>query len=304
MITICQGTPGSGKSAVATSLALRHIKRGGVVASNFKLVSGWSDVLALQNPLSSLTDRFRFKKSQSYYSRFFYVDSLAAILSINPRKLSVDLYKDDGKYQEGNGLLILDESQLIFNSRKWNKNFDWIKFFTQHRKLGWNVLMITHSADMIDSQIRPLAEYASTYRNLQKVRLPVVGLPLAPYPTFIVITRYAGLGAGSNAIHSRDLLRLPLWAACLYDSLEVFDESKWLDCTTDPQLCGVPPLENSNVGLFDRIREYWDNVGRKQRVTALSRDCLWSRYEQATHGKSILSLSESDVYRPSWPLSL
>ncbi len=303
MITIQQGSPGSGKSAVATALALRHIKRGGVVAANFSLIDGWSDVLAHQHPLSKITDSFRYSKSASYFQRFLYVDSMSAIRSINPRALSVDLYKDDGKYSEGNGLLIIDEAQLVFNSRKWEKNFDWITFFTQHRKLGWDVILIAHSAEMIDSQIRPLAEYASTFRNLQKVRIPVIGLPVAPCPAFMVITRYAGLGAGANSIHSRQLLRLPLWAANLYDSLMVFNPDNWTSEETLPQCCGNPPLPATSSGLLDELKKWWDALGQKQKCSALSPSCMWSQFD-SLHSDSILLLAESDKYRSSWPMSL
>lgn len=304
MITIDQGTPGSGKSAVATALALRHIKRGGVVAANFQLVEGWADVLAMQHPLSRLSDAFRYSKASSYYQRFLYVDSLAAIRSIDPRALSVDLYKNDGKYSEGNGLLLIDEAQLVFNTRKWGNNFEWITFFTQHRKLGWDCNLIAHSIEMIDSQIRPLAEYASTFRNLQKVRVPVLGFPLVPYPTFMIIKRYAGLGAGSSHIHSRDVVGLPIWAAQLYDSLLVFDESKWTTEETLPQCCGYPPQPNTKTGLLDEIKKWWDALGEKKRLSSPSRDCLWSQYEQKHAEDYVLQLQEKDIYTNTWPSSL
>lgn len=43
MIEIAQGSPGSGKSAVAVARAILHLKRGGVVAANFSLVDGWAE---------------------------------------------------------------------------------------------------------------------------------------------------------------------------------------------------------------------------------------------------------------------
>ena len=246
MIDIRQGTPGSGKSAAAVAQAIDHLKKGGIVAANFKLVDGWADVVASKHPLSSFSSKYRHKLALSLHSRFFYIDSLDAIKGINPRKLAVGLHKDDGSYSEGAGLLILDEAQLIFNSRKWDKNFPWIEFFTQHRKLGWNVLMIAHSIDMIDAQIRPLCEYESRFRNLQKVRIPIIGMPLSPIPAFMVITRYAGLGAGASSIHSRNLYRLPIWAAKLYDSLLVFSADKWLETSE-----AVSPLRASQLTSYN-----------------------------------------------------
>jgi len=256
MIEVAQGSPGSGKSAVAVARAILHVKKGGVVAANFSLVDGWADSIASKNILViilgllrffSLRDSLRYKLASSMYKRFYRIDSLSAIRAIDPRSESVDIYKDKGKYSEGSGLLILDECQLIFNSRKWDKNFEWIEFFTQHRKLGWNVILIAHSIDMIDSQIRPLAEYESRFRNLQKVRWPIVGLPLSPFPLFLVIKRYAGLGAGASVVASRETFPLPLWAAKLYDSLLVFSAESWgLD--TSPRFCGDAPSPLCGVG--------------------------------------------------------
>lgn len=267
MIEVCQGTPGSGKSASAVARALLHLRKGGVVAANFSLVDGWADEVAKRLAWSYVSKSYRYDQASSMYNRFYRVNSLSAIRAIDPRAQSVGVYKDNGKYSEGNGLLILDEAQLVFNSRRWEKNFDWIQFFTQHRKLGWNVVMIAHTIEMIDSQIRPLAEYESRFRNLQKLKFPLIGLPMSPIPMFVVIRRYAGLGAGANVIADRDLYPLPLWAARLYDSLHVFDAASWGQDTL-PELCGAPPLPPSGGGesvKVGRVRKsllagpHWDN---------------------------------------------
>jgi hypothetical protein len=261
MIEVCQGTPGSGKSAAAVARAIMHLKKGGVVAANFSLTQGWSDEIAKRNLYARFSDKYRYKLSSCLHSRFYRVNSLSAIQKISPRKEAVGLYTDNGTYSEGSGLLILDEAQLVFNARKWENNFDWIQFFTQHRKLGWNVVLIAHTIEMLDSQIRPLAEYESRFRNLQKLKFPVIGFPLAPFPCFIVIRRYAGLGAGASVIADRDLFPLPLWAARLYDSLEVFKADEW-GKESEPLLCGFPPSPIS-VPVRTRVSSiagaHWDN---------------------------------------------
>lgn len=257
MIEVAQGSPGSGKSAVAVARAIMHIKKGGVVAANFALVEGWAEEVAKRHWLVTLlrllclgswADAVANDLAVSMHKRFYVVNSVEAIRKINPLSEAEGVYTDDGSYSEGSGLLLLDECQLVFNSRKWDKNFQWIEFFTQHRKLGWNVILIAHSIEMIDSQIRPLAEYESRFRNLQKVRLPVLGLPLSPYPLFLVIKRYAGLGAGAAVVASRDLFPLPLWAARLYDSLLVFNADSW-GSDTDPMRCGAAPAPLCGVGV-------------------------------------------------------
>lgn len=271
MIEVCQGTPGSGKSAAAVARAILHVRKGGVVAANFSLIDGWADVVASKHVFSMFSPTFRYKLASSLHRRFYSVTSLHAIKSINPRQEATGVYKDNGGYSEGSGLLILDEAQLCFNSRKWEKNFDWIEFFTQHRKLGWNVILIAHTIDMIDSQIRPLAEYESRFRNLQKLKIPIIGLPFSPIPMFLVIRRYAGLGAGASVISDRDLYPLPLWAARLYDSLAVFSADQW-GSETQPMLCGKPPSPPCGAGGSEALR--------RERVSTLADDCLWSKWDK------------------------
>jgi hypothetical protein len=273
MITILQGTLGSGKSATATAMAFEHLKRGGVVATNFGFVDGWSYELAKHSIWGLLSDNLRRKNAASHYRRHFFVNSLEAVKKINPKDLAErDLQTVEGKYQEGQGLLILDECQLIFNSRKWEKNMDWIEFFTQSRKLGWDILLVAHTIDMIDSQIRPLIEFEARFRNLQKVRLPIIGLPLSPIPLFMIVYRYAGLGPGASNIAKKDLAPLPLWAARLYDSLLVFSRDGWGN-NDEPRKCGAPPPPPCGGGgavtpLPDRLP-----------LSCTSLDCRWSRWE-------------------------
>lgn len=274
MIEIMQGSPGSGKSAVAVARAILHLKRGGVVAANFSLIDGWAEsvvkntvvyrLLSLLRPFAPfLAADYLQKHASCLHRRFYRVDSLAAISKIFPLKSAVGLYRDKGGFSEGEGLLLLDECQLVFNARKWEKNFDWIVFFTQHRKLHWNVALIAHSIEMVDSQVRPLAEYASTFRNMQKLRVPLLGLPMSPIPLFIVIKRYAGLGAGATVVASRDLYPLPLWAARLYDSLLVFNSDDW-GKDTEPHNCGPAPvgaevIPTQYLRLSSLSGPHWDN---------------------------------------------
>lgn len=245
MITLQQGTPGSGKSAVAVARSIAHLREGGVVAANFSLVDGWADVVSRQNIVNKFSPVRRYKSAASLHRRFFRVDTLDAILKIDPKTLSVGQHSQklnsDGSpaFQEGQGLLILDEAQLIFNSRQWDKNSGWIHFFTQHRKLGWNVILIAHDIEMLDRQIRPLVEYNASFRNMQKVKIPFLGIPMAPFPMFLVITRYAGLGAGASQVAFRNMYPLPLWAAQLYDSCYLFGTNK--ESSIVPVLCGPPP---------------------------------------------------------------
>lgn len=270
MIEVLQGSLGSGKSAFTVARAIRHLKEGGVVAANFNLVDGWNNFIAQRTFLGYLFESSQYEKSLSFYNRFFVVKSLDAIKKVDPRKYAIGRHKEvKGKYKEGQGLLILDEAHLLFNSRKWAANFDWIEFLSQSRKLKWDVLIISHSLESVDSQIRAFFEYETRFRNMQKVKWPVIGLPLCPFPLFLSIRRYAGLGPGSGAIDGRDLLPFPKWAYALYDSALVF-RSEDAFGSSEPERSGSPPSPPLCGG---------EGISYPSR-SALSLDCLWSRWEK------------------------
>lgn len=243
---ILQGSKGSGKTFVAVARAVQHLQSGGVVATNFPLNDGWAEMIARQNIFCRLSKDLFYKKAQSLYDRHFMVNSLNAIRAINPKQLAVGIHQANGKYKEGQGLLIIDECQDVFNCRRWEKNSDWIHFCSQARKRGWSIIFIAHSIEMIDSQLRHYCEYESRFRNLQKMHYPFTCLPIVPFPVFLIVTRYAGLGPGSGVIHKKGLCPLPQWAANLYDSQYEFEKDSW-GRDPDPMRCGPRPQDPESI---------------------------------------------------------
>lgn len=94
---------------------------------------------------------------------------------------------------ENQTLLVIDEAQVKFNSRDWQINRDermkWIEFFSQHRKLGYNVIMITQFDRMIDRQIRSLVEYEVKHRKVNNFKIG----KLLPVTTFACVTYWYGV---------------------------------------------------------------------------------------------------------------
>ena len=43
---------------------------------------------------------------------------------------------------------------------------DWLSFFTQHRKFGYDIVMVTQFDRMIDRQVRSLIEYNYKHRKV------------------------------------------------------------------------------------------------------------------------------------------
>lgn len=222
MITIFQGTLGSGKSASMVVDMCEHLLNGGVVAANFSLVPDWAERLAGRNIWCRLGLRDPAPKAACLRARFRQVQSVDDVWSASddliPRTLA-----PLNKEREGRGRLYLDECQLVFNSRQWSDNSKWIHFFSQSRKLRWDVYLVAHSVNMIDKQIRPFIEFETRFRDLRKVKFLGL-LPMAPksLPMFLAITRYAGIAAGSGEVAHRRCYPLIPALAGLYDSALVF----------------------------------------------------------------------------------
>ena len=151
MITLYSGTPGSGKSLHASENLLNcvnlHKKR---VVCNYEI-----DVNRLKYPdlFTSLTN-MELKQPDVLY------------------KISAEYFKDK-KVKEGQIILFIDEAQLLFNSREYSaKNrMKWLSFFSQHRKLGYDIILMAQFDRMLDRQIRSLIEYQVIHRKVSNFGL-------------------------------------------------------------------------------------------------------------------------------------
>lgn len=173
MIYLYSGTPGSGKSlhTARDILDALKVKKLPVIA-NFDI-----------NP-----------DTRGYEERFTYRDNM----SLTPDFLvefSED-YFQGRKVREDKILLVIDESQLVFNSRNWNQGqrMAWIEFFSQHRHFGYKVILIAQFDRMIDRQIRSLVEIEVNHRKMGNFGLKglLLSLPFCGR-LFLAISYYYGL---------------------------------------------------------------------------------------------------------------
>lgn len=150
MIDLYSGTPGSGKSLHAVRSIKEYYDKGRYVITNFDL---------------------SFNSTNKKSGKHLYMQTM----DIKPDRLAriTNLWEKQKKrrVKEEEILLVVDECQLIFNTRQWSDRdrFSWISFFSQHRKLGYHVILIAQSDMMIDKQIRVLIEYEYIHRKVGNI---------------------------------------------------------------------------------------------------------------------------------------
>ena len=177
MIYLYSGTPGSGKSMhVARDIRdTLQVKKRPVVC-NFDVNPSLHNYGSLFRfvPNSDLTPDLLYEHSRRYFS---------------------------GKpVREDAILLVIDEAQLVFNSRTWQQagagvsRPDWIEFFSQHRHYGYKIVLVSQYDRMLDRQIRSLIEIEVNHRKLANFGLKgfLLSLPFAG-KLFLAVSYYYGM---------------------------------------------------------------------------------------------------------------
>ncbi|MEM0173671.1 MAG: zonular occludens toxin domain-containing protein [Sulfolobaceae archaeon] len=213
MIYLYTGTPGSGKSFHLAKDIILRLKLGKNVIANFDInnkVIGYN----------AITWKFRNKikpKLSKIKGSFHYWD----FEELTVEKL-VQFAKDNHKRaKENQTLLVIDECAIIFNSRAWdNKDrLKWIKFFQQHRKLGYTVILVSQNDRLIDRQIRSFVEYEVKHRKINNFNW--VGQIFALFAggtLFFAITYWYSV----REKISTEPIRFNKRIANLYDTYEIF----------------------------------------------------------------------------------
>lgn len=203
MIELFSGVPGSGKSLHAAKFIKDCCSRHQPLIVNFPLNTDLVFVRkAVDDGLLIILDNFE----------------------INPTKLvALSRYFLDRKsYKEDQIHLILDEAQLLFNSREWNINsnrMEWICFFSQHRHYKFHIILIAQFDRMIDRQIRSLIEYEIKHLKLKNIGWR--GYALCLFVGFNAIM-CSKTWYGQNFHVSTEILHLKKSLYKLYDTTYVF----------------------------------------------------------------------------------
>ena len=149
MIYFFSGTPGSGKSLDMARCILNDLRFNRPVICNF----------AFYPPKKFLNKEFTILENSDLTPKFLIDYS--------------NKYFQNHKFKEGAICLYIDECQLLFNARTWNirGRDSWNKFFTNHRHLGYDIVMSAQFDRMIDRQIRSLFEVEVIHRKVNSMGL-------------------------------------------------------------------------------------------------------------------------------------
>lgn len=187
MIYFYTGTPGSGKSLHMASVIYDAIWNGRNVIANFEINEGYfakarhpeklgrfvyvNNREWLENAYTSRRSYDPVRESEFKGivpdGRYTYLDGLYSFAR--------NFHKRDrkGNFILGQTLLVFDECQELFNNRNWAKKdrLDWIAFFREHRKFGFDIYLISQDDKVIDKQLRAVLQYRVEHRSVKNYKL-------------------------------------------------------------------------------------------------------------------------------------
>jgi len=237
MIFLYSGTPGSGKSLHAAKDIYHKLKSGGTVIANFPVNL---DAIA------------------KLPGKYYYIDNKDVTASFFVRY--AELYHELGK--ENQTLVILDECSVLFNPRDYMKidRRVWLSFFAQHRKYGYNFVLISQMDKQIDKQICGCIETEIVHRKANNYKMFWV----LPFPLFIAIEYwYSQNKTKESKLNSYFFLYKKKYGGNFYNTFMLFDQR--LEVTGVEKLDQL--IQDSNLKDSSRETGRGATVGRTQPVS-------------------------------------
>lgn len=208
MIYLYSGTPGSGKSLHVALDILKKLRRQHDVIANFTV------------NINLIQSKFLTRFNKNYVRKignFTYVDNS----EMTVKYLLQYAYKNHKIGIESQTLLVIDECAVMFNCREYGKSdrLEWIKFFQQHRKLGYNVILISQNDRLIDRQIRAFIEYDVKHRKANNFGNIGIIFTLLHIKLFVAVTYWYGVKEKC----STEFFTFQSKISKLYDTYKMFD---------------------------------------------------------------------------------
>lgn len=150
-------------------------------------------------------------------------------------------YFENRRFRENELLLVIDEAQLLFNSRSWadKDRYPWLEFLSQHRHYGYKVVLVAQDITMIDKQFRCLCEY--DVRHTAAGSISVVTRALALVGLKLTCAKYYFFE--SDVLIMRDFYRISKRVYRHYDTRQnlVNVENAFSDVDTTPITSKLEP---------------------------------------------------------------
>ncbi|WP_281655726.1 zonular occludens toxin domain-containing protein [Eggerthella sinensis] len=228
---VYSGVPGSGK----TYHAVRDMRfNRAPVITNVK-VSGLDNVAVL--PLEQITPELLMAYSHHYFATH--------------------------KYKENTLLLVIDEAQLLFNSRSWNdaNRMDWLAFLSQHRKYGYRCVFVAQDIKMIDKQFRCLCEFDVRHTAASSISLVTRALSLLG----VRFTCAKYYNFDSDVLVFRDLYKIGKRTYRYYNTSQDILAPDLLVCDLTPVLSQIggecAPPQRQRVGAPSQSGDSTEDAG-------------------------------------------
>lgn len=213
MVSLFSGTPRSGKSLDSARWIISRSRFGRPVICNFQCnLTKYKKANFTYCPNDALTPDFLIRYAQNFFQ---------------------------GKpIKEGEILLVIDEAQLLFPAlSKFKNRAEWLRFFSLHGKLGYNIILIAQNDRMIDRQIRGVIEYEYIHRKLSNFGIRGILLRCFTFGSgFIVVQRWYPI----KQTISQEFFRGSKSLYSIYDSYVLFD-------VKDKKKLESPPEEDAKL---------------------------------------------------------
>lgn len=197
MIRFYSGTPGSGKSYHVACDILDWILAGKRVIANFPIDGSYFK---------------RYPRGEFYYCS-------NCDLTVKSLKDFSRLFHEP--FKERQTLLVIDECGILFNPRAWKDadRMGWLAFFSQHRKLGYEIILVSQADIMVDKQIRSQIEEEHKHRAVKNYKFFGWLVDKLFGGLFLDITYWypCKLKIGSH------FLKFQLRKARIYDTFKIFE---------------------------------------------------------------------------------
>lgn len=205
MIWLYSGTPGSGKSLHTAKDIMTKLRRGQRVIANFPInIDVVKGTGLLKHKIKS--DNFVYKDNPELT-----VDFLV--------KFAKEHHK---KGKEAQTLLVIDECSVIFNPREYARKdrMNWIKFMQHHRKMGYNIILISQNDKLIDKQMRSFIEYDVKHRKANNYGAIGMFFSIMQIKLFVAVEYWYGVKEKCSI----NFFTYKKIYSKLYDSYKMFDE--------------------------------------------------------------------------------